>query len=378
MQQYNFSSSYQEPSFLDPFLFENESKKESTTTKSYFDISHGDASSFLSPSMLSSFDVGLEQMFQPLIDESSIPTANELMTPSHFVEQDHFFNQEVLQYMEVPQERQIQHEQLVEEDQALEEEHETKKEISPERKWFTSYTNEPLVGSGDVEISLKTRREKPTSLVPERLYSSLKYEIQITATGEFVRSVPFLLARISVVDAKTFEPISKNNKAVTKGENESALTHPPNGPGNIIKGTIKVQFDSSISYHHDKREVRLEMNFFLNEALDKPILTKRTVPVKMFARKPNKKHNKTEVTPTKRKREAEVKEEAQPAKIAKVAQPEFQFSDFEKRLDSLVESSINLSYEDRQRATGLILQKFGLLQFVLGQQPDPYNHQYHQ
>lgn len=71
MQQYNF---YQEPSFLDPFLFESESKKESTTTTHKFlEIPHGDASlQFLSPSVLSSFDVGLEQMFQPLIDESSI------------------------------------------------------------------------------------------------------------------------------------------------------------------------------------------------------------------------------------------------------------------------------------------------------------------
>jgi hypothetical protein len=389
--QYPYSP-YNESSFVDPF-FESylvEPVKKAQPPKLHLDIPYVDPSfQFLSPSVLSTYDVGLEQIFQPLLDDSS-PLRN-VSTPA-FIDPGHFhFHPEVLQnvYMEIPQVQQpehIQEDELPEDEQ--EEENVSKKEIHPERVWSTSYKNESLVGDGEVQISLKTRREKPTTLVPERLYSSLKYEMQITATGEFVRSLPFLLARISVVDAITLQPISKNNKAVTKGENESALTHPPNGPGNIIKGTIKVQFDSSISYHHDKKEVCLEMSFFMNEALDQPILTKRTGPVKMFARKPNKKHGKNAPSSApKRKREADAEEENLP-KIAKVQQHQqqqpsssFQLADFERRLDDLVEQSRHLSYEDRQRATGLILTKFGL-PFVFTA-PDPYNlypqsNQYHQ
>jgi len=389
MQQYPISP-YNEPSFVDSF-FESylvEPAKRNQP-KLNLEIPHNDPSlQFLSPSVLSNYDVGIEHIFQPLLDDSS-PLRN-VSTPS-FVDPGHFqFNPEVLHqslYLEVPQ-AQPKQEEHFQEDELPEDEPEdiSKTEIQPERVWSTSYKNESLVGDGDVTISLKTRREKPTTLVPERLYSSLKYEMLITATGEFVRSLPFLLARISVVDAITLKPVSKNNKAVTKGENESALTHPPNGPGDVIKGAIRVQFDSSISYHHDKREVCLEMNFFMNEALDQPILTKRTVPVKMFARKPNKKHGKNAPPASstlKRKREADVEEENQP-KIAKVQhqqQPStFQLADFERRLDELVEQSRHLSYEDRQRATGLILSKFGL-PFVFAA-PDPYNpyqsNQYHQ
>lgn len=359
MQQYNYSY-YETPSFVDPFLdnFMEPSKKE--TPKLSLDIPYGDSSlAFLSPSILRSFnEPDIEQIFQPLLDD----TCKNVMTPT-FLEQEFHFNPE--------EEKNVQEQSS--EHMLEDEDNETvsKKEINPERTWSTAYKNE-LVGNGDVEISLKTRREKPTSLVPERLYSSLKYEVQITATGEFVRPLPFLLARISVVDAITLQPISKNNKAVTKGENESALTHPPNGPGNIIKGAIKVQFDSSISYHHDKREVCLEINFFMNEALDQPVLTKRTVPVKMFARKPNKKQTKNvplvQAPPCSSKRKRDQVQEEPQSKIAKV--DSFQLSDFEKKLDALVESSRSLSYEDRQRATGLIFSKFGL-SFVFTN-PDPF------
>lgn len=383
-QQYPYSP-YNESSFVDPF-FESylvePSKKDQP--KLQLEIPHHvDLSQFLSPAALNSYnDVGLEQIFQPLLDDSS--PARNVMTPSHFeynfnyeeMLQGHFtgISQPVIQtqYAAEPKQEEPIDEQL--DDEPSEK---AKKEINPERVWSTSYKNEALVGDGEVEITIKTRREKPTNLVPERLYSSLKYELHIAANGDFVRSLPFLIARISVVDAAKLQPISKSNKAVMKGENESALTHPPDGPGDIIKGAIKVQFDSSISFHHDKREVCLEMNFFMNDNLDQPILTKRTVPLKMFARKPNKKHNKNAPPPapssSKRKREADAEEEVQP-KMPKISQtPSFTILEFEKRLDELVEQSQYLSYEDRQRATGLILSKFGLSPFLFAA-PNPYSY----
>jgi len=394
-QQYPISPltlNYNESPFIDPFfetfLADHSSKKE---PKLQLEIPHGDNSlQFLSPSVLSAYDVGLEQIFQPLLDNDSPP--RNVATPTTFMDNNEQFHFEP-QVLNAPAFLGIHHpiehlQQLPEskvlppqEDsmEELEEEEpakSSKKEIPLNRVWSTAFKKEALVGDGDVEITLKTRREKATNLVPERLYSSLKYELQITANGKFVRSLPFLLARIQVVDAKTFEPITKNNKAVTKGENESALTHPPNGPGNIIKGAIKVQFDSSISYHHDKREVCLEIGFFMNEALDQPILIKRTVPVKMFARKPNKKPNKAEksapaASASKRKREPEAVEEQQQPKIAKT-QHSSDFNDFVQRLDELVSQSQNLSFEDRQRATNLILSKFGLSVPFLFATNNPY------
>jgi hypothetical protein len=360
-----------ESSFTDPF-FENylseQSKKEQP--KLQLEIPHGDSSlQFLSPSVLSSYNVGLDHIFQPLLDNNS-PDRN-MMTPT-FVdssESNNFhFDPQVLNvpfmgiyqpYEQMQQQLPIEKVLPPQEDEEQPSKH-SKKEIPSHRVWSTAFKNE-IVGDGDVEITIKTRREKAANLVPERLYSSIKYELQIVATGEFVRTLPFLLARIQVVDAQSYQPILKNNKAVTKGENESALTHPPNGPGNLIKGAIKVQFDSSISYHHDKKEVCLEIGFYMNEALDKPIFIKRSVPVKMFARKPNKKpsskiEEKKEKL-SKRKREDEA--EQQQPKVQKVKHS-YEFSTFAQQLDELVKQTQYLSDEDKQRATSLILSKFGL------------------
>ncbi|KAL0477974.1 hypothetical protein AKO1_005324 [Acrasis kona] len=244
-----------------------------------------------------------------------------------------------------------------------------KKPTAPtqDNTWITVY--DTISGPYDVEIQIKTRREKPISTVPDILYSSLKYELLISASGDFVREVPFLLARFSVVDAETFKPVClENGKSVMRGEDEGALTHTPTGPKDLIKGSIRVQFDSSISYHHAKRELCVEMSLFENEALQTPIFTKRTPPVKMYARKPNKKKIETSAPSTsvaKRKREDEP---AIAQKIARVQVSEG-FTEFSTRLDDLVLQSQAFSFEEKQRATALVLSKFGLsLPLILASQ----------
>lgn len=349
MQPYPLSPTFTvEPTFQDHF-FENYLIDQSKVDqqKLHLRIPQGESFlQFLSPDALNSNDI--EQIFRPFLDDSS-PTQT-IMSPTHY------FNPEI--FSEKTEESlESKHEEEEEERK-----NSIKKEIDLSRVWFTCFKNDSLVGDGEVEIIIKTRREKATTLIPERLYSSLKYEMQITAKGDFVRSLPFLLARISVVDATTLEPVSKKDKAVMKGENESALTHVPSGPKDLVKGTIKVQFDSSISYHHDRREVALEIYFFMNDDLERPILTKRSVPVKMFARKPNKKKSKKDKEQSTNKRKRKVEEEESQLKVPKMQyETSSHFQNFMECLDKLVDQSMYLTCEERQRATGMMLSKFGIL-----------------
>src|SRR5690606_382584 len=116
--------------------------------------------------------------------------------------------------------------------------------------------------------------------VPERMYSSLKYEIQLTASGQFIKNVPFILARIKVVDSKTFEVVKKNNKDVLKGVIESALTQ-SNNDKHVFNGTLKVQF-VDISYHHEKREFCWEIHYFTPDDLQNPIIIKRSAAFRVY------------------------------------------------------------------------------------------------
>jgi hypothetical protein len=234
------------------------------------------------------------------------------------------------------------------------------KPLDPTRVWSEVFRNDAIVGDGNMSIKMKTRRDQPSELLPDRLYCSLKYEFQLQADGDFVKDLPFVMARISVVDEDKFKLIKKNNKTVVKGDVESALTHPPNSAKSTIKGNLKVQFDSIISYHHDKREVCLQISFFLNNQLEEPILTMRSVPVKIFARKPNKKkHKKSEVNkaPSTAKRKRDPAPET-PNKVMKVAENKTStFDEFVTRLDELVEFNRNLSEADRKRAMSMMFSK---------------------
>lgn len=222
-----------------------------------------------------------------------------------------------------------------------------KKDSSPmatntNRVWSTVFVD-PSAQDLTTEVLMKTRRDKPSEFLPDKMYSSLKYEIIQKAKGKLLSNVPLLLCRAAVVDATTFEEIKKK-KPVLKGTIESALTkEPTNKSADEFECKMKVQFD--FSYHQDKRLVALELRFYLNDKLDQPIMIKRSCPLKVYARKPNK---------TKRKRE-EDKEE----KIKKIKETqENEFNDFAGQLEKCFEMANKFAGEEKKLAVFTIMQKF--------------------
>lgn len=145
----------------------------------------------------------------------------------------------------------------------------------------------------ELSVKLKTRRDAPSEFIPERLYSSLKYELHLTAVGDSIKNLPFLLARATVVDSQTLEKVQLNNNAsVLKGDIEASMSKVPNGADDIVKGMLKIQLNSELSYHHEKRLLCLVVEFFEPESLDSPVVIARSALVKCYARKPNKKNPK--------------------------------------------------------------------------------------
>eukprot|EP01027_Heterolobosea_sp_BB2_P011743 GEZU01017072.1.p1 GENE.GEZU01017072.1~~GEZU01017072.1.p1 ORF type:complete len:549 (-),score=208.87 GEZU01017072.1:229-1755(-) len=164
----------------------------------------------------------------------------------------------------------------------------------PTRYWTTAFVNKEFIGDGDVEIRSKTRRDTPCLSVPDRLYSSLKYEIRQKAVGSFTTQIPFLLGRLTVLDSVTLQEVKKNNRPVVKGVIESALVHlNPKGKGAqketpALEGCMKAQFQD-VSFHHDRTEFRWAISYFVPTDLENPVLIKHSAAFRVYARKPNNK-----------------------------------------------------------------------------------------
>ncbi|EFC50733.1 predicted protein [Naegleria gruberi] len=239
-----------------------------------------------------------------------------------------------------------------------------KKDSTPvstsERVWKTIHVDESA-GNLDTQVLLKTRRDKPSEYLPEKMYSSLKYEIIQKASGNFLTTVPLLLCRATVVDAETNKEI-KLAKPVLKGNIESALTKDPTSKNaDEFECKMKIQFD--YSYHQEKKLVALELKFYLNDKLDNPILIKRSCPLKVYARKPNK---------TKRMRE-----EAKELKSKKIKEAqEKEFNDFTSQLDKCFELAHKFADEEKKIAMQTIINKFakcfGSDAIVMANQPSTF------
>lgn len=226
-----------------------------------------------------------------------------------------------------------------------------------------------------LSIKLKTRRDAPTDTVPDKMYSSLKYEVHLTAIGESIRKLPFLLARATVVDSETLQKVTVNTGSVLKGDIEASMSKIPSGPTNMVKGMLKIQLNSELSYHHEKRLLCLVVEFFEPEALDSPVIISRSACVKCYARKPNKKHPKpsakkqlTETASSSKKRKKSQEMEEPSAKKAKpstttqpiVVEQSDEFSNFKKRLDDLMDVNATLKDDVRSMCMNYMFEKFVL------------------
>jgi hypothetical protein len=192
---------------------------------------------------------------------------------------------------------------------------------SNERNWKTLFVNpvalsNPEDTSLSAKIDIRTRNDDPSKTVPERLYSSLKYEISHTIPIEmFGKDIAVIMAKVQVVNPyKHEEEIVKNNgKTVLKGAS-SMTPITINAKQDALTCKQKIQF-TDVSYHHEKKFFALKISYYKPANLKDPILVMLSAPFQVFARRPRKNRRTTK---KRKKTEEEEEEEIQPKKMKKV------------------------------------------------------------
>lgn len=239
---------------------------------------------------------------------------------------------------------------------------------SNERNWKTLFVNpvalsNPEDTSLSAKIDIRTRNDDPSKTVPERLYSSLKYEISHTIPIEmFGKDIAVIMAKVQVVNPyKHEEEIVKNNgKTVLKGAS-SMTPITINAKQDALTCKQKIQF-TDVSYHHEKKFFALKISYYKPANLKDPILVMLSAPFQVFARRPRKNRRTTK---KRKKTEEEEEEEIQPKKVITsqpTKQPEapseeqikqeiLKFLDIFEKYQDVVQ---NLDEETKNKLNGLL------------------------
>lgn len=138
--------------------------------------------------------------------------------------------------------------------------------------------NDPIV-----EVVVKTRSDKPSTEVPERMYSSLKYEFRQFVRGSCINKTTLLMSKIQVINPETNKEVKKNSASIIKGIVDGALT--VDATGKQLTSRTKLQF-TDVSYHHGKSQFSLQICYYLPSELNVPVLIIRSAPFQIFARRP--------------------------------------------------------------------------------------------
>lgn len=235
--------------------------------------------------------------------------------------------------------------------------------VDPSRVWKTSSNGE----MSEMSVMTKTRLDEPSDMIPDRLYSSLKYELQVTIPQSLSSSI--LHVKCVMVESETLQEVESED--ALKGTTEAAMTR--SASSDIFQGILKVQICNNLSHHKNGKQYRLEVRLFLPSDLGNAMMICRSPEFKVFARRPNKpKH----LRKTKRKLDNVLVGDGEQSKFEstnaapvrkKTKQPsandqqqenEEELSLFSEKLDELLATANQLDKEARKKAIQLMFSRF--------------------
>lgn len=211
------------------------------------------------------------------------------------------------------------------------------------RTWSVFYQNDKVLTlDSQIQIVVKTRNDEPTTVIPNRMFSSLKYEFEFQVIPGFLNSTikPILLGKLQVIDAETNEEIIKNDKPVLKGVTEGCLTTDENS---ILKMKLKLQFGEMS--HGEKKDCRFQLCLYTPSDLFCPVLVLKSSSFKVYARRSGYVEKKS-----KRSREE--------TNITN-KKPKSSLTDYMKNLEELVKFKDMLPEKERKLAEELLAEKLG-------------------
>jgi len=142
--------------------------------------------------------------------------------------------------------------------------------------------NEKVLNDPTVEVVVKTRSDKPSTELPARMYSSLKYEFRQFVRGSCINKTTLLMSKIQVINPETNKEVKKNSSSILKGVVDGALT--VDASGKQLTSKTKLQF-TDVSYHHGKSQFSLQICYYIPSELNVPVLVIRSAPFQIFARR---------------------------------------------------------------------------------------------
>lgn len=141
-----------------------------------------------------------------------------------------------------------------------------------------------------IKIEVRTRSEATPNVfaVPERMYSSLKYEMKQSISKRVLPDhTSVLMSKLEVVNPQDhFEEILKTNgQKLIKGVSEvTAMAR--NASDTALECKNKIQF-TDVSYHHERKYFSFKLSFYdPSFNMDEAVLIAMSAPFQVFARRP--------------------------------------------------------------------------------------------
>uniref|UniRef100_A0A7S1PHQ2 Uncharacterized protein n=1 Tax=Percolomonas cosmopolitus TaxID=63605 RepID=A0A7S1PHQ2_9EUKA len=227
-----------------------------------------------------------------------------------------------------------------------------------DRHWQVAHCNTQHAVAHNLHdlIYVKNRRAKSSLKLGDKMYATLKYELQLKLTRNMLQvgaaqgKNTFIQTRVTLMDAST------NEEVLTDGDKNAALT------GDLkailvqnesnFSGKLVVQPSNKLSYHRRQRAFYLRVFFFMNDEAD-AFLCMDSAQFKVFARKPNKKNYNQEAK--KRKRDLEDNVGGVHKKKAKKASKKM--DKFMLALEKLISCKEDLAEDEKMMAVELCLKK---------------------
>jgi hypothetical protein len=202
------------------------------------------------------------------------------------------------------------------------------------RYWKIVSSNDP---SMSITITCKNRSDQPSLCIPDVMYSTLKYQLNVSVENSrfFDSNVELLHVRLSV-----YHPI--NQKVLVEEKLKGYECSLSKGESSY-EGTLKTQFTEAF-YARKCGPLQWQLSCYIPSDLYTPILIVRSAEFRVFARKPsnpNKKQAKHQKTCF----------SSSPAVLDIAAQNDTNgLEEFQRHLDELMRIGKNLKMNDRRIA----------------------------
>jgi len=146
----------------------------------------------------------------------------------------------------------------------------------------------------NINVEVRTRSDTSNPQVPERLYSSLKYEMRHSVMRDLLLdSTNLLMCKVEVVNPQDHheEILKTNGQKLIKGIQEvTAMSK--NASGSALECKMKIQF-TDVSYHHEKKYFAFKVSFIDPLIhVSEPVLVMVSAPFQVFARRPTTRSKK--------------------------------------------------------------------------------------